>query len=245
MAARAGTDDRAGVISPARFFFFGPPRPRERADRFTYTGFRIGAYPTARDAFSRALGTGDASIGVRLGAGMATGFVGAAVFNPLDLLRLRLQLRPNRYPTYDVVAGLRAIASGRGGVAECWRGWPVSVARASLLSGAQLATYDTAKREVKRRFGASEGPGLHVACALLSGTVSQLVAQPVDTIKTYVMKSESAEGSLARFARFAREEGVLALYRGLLPALARQGPVMVVQLPLTEQIRGLLGLGYF
>ena len=59
------------------------------------------------------------------------------------------------------------------------------------------------------------------------------------------MNAETAETSRARFARLARERGVRALYRGLLPALARQGPVMLVQLPLTEQIRVHLGLGFF
>ena len=36
--------------------------------------------------------------------------VGALVFTPLDVLRVRLQLKPDRYPTYNVAAGLRAIA---------------------------------------------------------------------------------------------------------------------------------------
>ena len=209
---------------------------------FTYTGFRIGAYPSARDAFSD---RGLPDLLVRIGAGASTGFVGALVFNPLDLLRVRLQLAPSRYPTWNVVAGLRAIAADGGGVAGLWRGWPVSVARASLLSGSQLATYDTAKRSFKERLGFAEGPPLHVCCSLLSGFVAQLVIQPVDTVKTLVMDSSSAESSPARFARLARERGVLALYRGLLPALMRQGPVMLVQLPLTEQIRRVFGLGYF
>ena len=210
---------------------------------FTYTGFRIGAYPAVRDAYAAREGVPD--LVVRLCAGATTGFVGAFVFNPLDLLRVRLQLAPTRYPTYDVFAGLRTIARDGGGPAELWRGWPVSVARAALLSGSQLATYDSSKRFFKARLGADEGAPLHVACSLLSGFVAQLVIQPVDTVKTLVMNTDTAESSPARFARLARESGPLALYRGLLPALMRQGPVMLVQLPLTEQIRRLFGLGYF
>lgn len=211
---------------------------------FTYTGFRIGAYPTVRDSFAAQLG-GAETVPVRLAAGMTTGFVGSFLFNPLDILRLRLQLSPFRYPAYDVPAGLRAIAAQGGGVAELWRGWPVNVARASLLSGSQLATYDSSKRFFKARLGWREGAPLHVTCSLLSGFVAQLVIQPVDTVKTLVMNSDTSETSLARLARLVREEGFFALYRGLLPALMRQGPVMLVQLPLTEQIRAALGLGFF
>ena len=88
-------------------------------------------------------------------------------------------------------------------------------------------------------------PHCNRICRRRAHFVAQLVIQPVDTVKTLVMDSSSAESSPARFARLARERGVLALYRGLLPALMRQGPVMLVQLPLTEQIRRVFGLGYF
>jgi hypothetical protein len=39
-------------------------------------------------------------------------------------------------------------------------------------------------------------------------------------------------------------DGVLALYRGFTPFVVRLGPVFVISLPLTEQIRRLAGLGY-
>ncbi|KAH8044312.1 thiosulfate transmembrane transporter [Aureococcus anophagefferens] len=67
----------------------------------------------------------------------------------------------------------------------------------------KLATYDTAKRSFKERLGFAEGVPLHVCCSLLSGFVAQLVIQPVDTVKTLVMDSSSAESSPARFARRA------------------------------------------
>jgi solute carrier family 25 uncoupling protein 8/9 len=47
------------------------------------------------------------------------------------------------------------------------------------------------------------------------------------------------------FKKTVAEEGFAALYKGFVPALARQGPVMVIQMPIVEQLRLLAGLDYF
>lgn len=66
---------------------------------FSYTGFRIGLYPTVRDAIVGSGTLGDAdSIPARIAAGAATGMVGSAVFNPIDVVRIRMQ-GPNPYPS--------------------------------------------------------------------------------------------------------------------------------------------------
>jgi hypothetical protein len=51
-------------------------------------------------------------------------------------------------------------------------------------------------------------------------------------------------GLMACVVGIVREEGAPALYRGLTPALCRQGPVMLVQMPLIEQLRSALGLEF-
>ena len=109
---------------------------------FSYTGFRIGLYPTVRDAIvgSGAFGGAD-SVAARIAAGATTGMVGSAIFNPIDVVRIRMQ-GPNPYPS--TVGAFGAIVKEEG-IAGLWRGTGVCMARAALLSGSQLATYDTAK----------------------------------------------------------------------------------------------------
>ena len=71
---------------------------------------------------------------------------------------------------------------------------------------------------------------------------------PADTVKTRFMASGSAalyRNPIDCVVQTVRAEGALALYRGYWPTLARQGPVMVVQMPLVEQLRRLAGLDYF
>ena len=62
---------------------------------FTYTGFRIGLYPTVRNMLSSS-GSADASstsLATKLAAGAITGAVSAALFCPVDVVRLRMYVR--------------------------------------------------------------------------------------------------------------------------------------------------------
>ena len=69
-----------------------------------------------------------------------------------------------------------------------------------MLSGSQLATYDTAKRALKSRGAMEEGPALHFTASFASGVVAQTVTQPMDTLKTLVM-AKSGRRARARRRR--------------------------------------------
>ena len=112
------------------------------ARALTFAATRVGAYPSVRDALSS-----DASVSVRVAAGSLTGAFAAAVFTPLDILRLRSQLTPRAHPTLDVLGGLRKLAASEG-FSALWRGASVNVARAAVLTSAQLASYDGVKRQL-------------------------------------------------------------------------------------------------
>ena len=112
------------------------------ARALTFAATRVGAYPSVRDAMSS--GAADASVSVRVAAGSLTGAFAAAAFTPLDILRLRSQLTPRAHPALDVLGGLRKLAASEGPSA-LWRGASVYVARAAVLTSAQLASYDGVK----------------------------------------------------------------------------------------------------
>ena len=211
---------------------------------FSYTGFRIGLYPTVRNAMVESGTFGDAdSVACRIAAGATTGAVGSAIFNPIDVVRIRMQ-GASPYPS--TLGAFGAIAREEG-ILGLWRGMDVCVARAALLSGSQLATYDTTKRWMKDQGVMSEGPALHFTASFMSGVVAQTVTQPVDTLKTLVMANggEAGGGTFATLRKLLARSGPIGLYRGYWPAMARQGPVMVIQMPIVEQFRKALGLDYF
>mmetsp|Transcript_15982 Transcript_15982/g.39280 ORF Transcript_15982/g.39280 Transcript_15982/m.39280 type:complete len:125 (-) Transcript_15982:433-807(-) len=120
--------------------------------------------------------------------------------------------------------------------------------------------------------GMEEGPALHFAASFLSGVVAQTVTQPADTLKTLVMtggdggassvggvtsdggglmkqvagkRNSGGGGTMDVLRRLLARSGPAGLYRGYWPAMARQGPVMVIQMPIVEQFRKMMGLEYF
>ena len=59
--------------------------------------------------------------------------------------------------------------------------------------------------------------------------------------RTHIMQ----QGAATSVGAMVRREGPLWLYRGFSAACWRQGPIMLVQMPLVEQLRLLLGVGAF
>ncbi|KAJ1389350.1 Mitochondrial substrate/solute carrier [Sesbania bispinosa] len=80
-----------------------------------------------------------------------------------------------------------------------------------------------------------------------AGFVAAVASNPVDVIKTRVMnmKVEAGEtppynGALDCALKTVRAEGPLALYKGFIPTISRQGPFTVVLFVTLEQVRKLL-----
>jgi len=103
-----------------------------------------------------------------------------------------------------------------------------------------------AKQELKRLLpvGAQEGAGLHVAASLITGVVATTAAAPFDVIKTRAMAGHSAASSVELLAAAVRTEGPHALFRGWVPAYCRLGPHALICLPVFDQLRAFVGVGY-
>lgn len=205
---------------------------------FSVTGVRIGLYPSVRRA------CGDGGVATQAAAGMLTGALSAGMASPLDLVRTRLHAQVGertRYPSaWSVV---REVVRHEGGARALWRGIGATVARQALLSGGQLASYDTSKRLARERLQLrEETPALHVACAAFSGLVAQTCCMPADVLKVRVLSGEYASVAEAA-AAVLRKEGLAGFYRGFVPAVVRQVPVITIQLPLIEALRRWAGLG--
>jgi len=59
-----------------------------------------------------------------------------------------------------------------------------------------------------------------------------------------VLSGDHGRSALGCLRETLRAEGIAGLYRGFVPAVCRQCPVILVQMPLIEEIRRLAGLGH-
>lgn len=215
-----------------------------------YGAYRVGLYSKTRDWMSSSSQT--PTLQHRMASGMVTGGLGSMLSCPLDVVRTRLQADAGLIHNGIYTTGLRTGLSVRytgmvSALVHIWkeeglrhglyRGASVTVARASLLNGAQLASYDT----LKKRLGWHEGPVLHLCCALASGIIAQTLIMPIDTLKSHMMLGKPL-ASVVKELRQRRGPPFYGLYRGYIPACAGQGLIMVLQMPLIEEFRRLLGV---
>ena len=202
----------------------------------TYSGFRVGMYPTVRDALS------SDSIGARVVAGALTGGTGGALFAPMELVRVRMVGPAPCASTWAAFASLARRDSLRG----LWRGATPFALRCACFSGVQLASYDSSKRQLRAlgALGGAEGPRLHLAASCASGVCAQLACHPIDTVKTVLMHHAATGGAGGAGGAAARAlvgggaaATVRRLYSGVLPALLSRGPMVMIFLPLVEGMR--------
>ncbi|XP_010555403.1 PREDICTED: mitochondrial uncoupling protein 5-like [Tarenaya hassleriana] len=187
----------------------------------------------------------------KLTAGLIAGAIGAAVGNPADVAMVRMQadgrLPPSQRRNYKSVADAISQMVRREGVAALWRGSSLTVNRAMLVTASQLATYDEAKETIIGKGLMRDGLGTHVAASFAAGFVAAVASNPVDVIKTRVMNMKVEAGVAPPYAgamdcavKTVKAEGVMALYKGFVPTISRQGPFTVVLFVTLEQVRKLL-----
>ncbi|CAN0877264.1 Mitochondrial uncoupling protein 4 [Linum grandiflorum] len=87
----------------------------------------------------------------------------------------------------------------------------------------------------------------HVTASFAAGFVASVASNPVDVIKTRVMNMTVEAGKAAPYSgaldcaiKTVKAEGPMALYKGFIPTISRQGPFTVVLFVTLEQVRKLL-----
>ncbi|XVE93191.1 hypothetical protein REPUB_Repub01dG0168900 [Reevesia pubescens] len=184
-------------------------------------------------------------------AGLIAGGVGAAVGNPADVAMVRMQA-DGRLPieqrrNYKSVIDALCQMTKQEGVGSLWRGSALTVNRAMIVTASQLATYDQIKEMILKEGVMSDGIGTHVTASFTAGFVAAVASNPIDVIKTRVMNMKVAPGAVPPYSgaldcalKTVRAEGPMALYKGFIPTISRQGPFTVMLFVTLEQVRKLL-----
>ncbi|MBA0653793.1 hypothetical protein Goklo_020925 [Gossypium klotzschianum] len=187
----------------------------------------------------------------KITAGLIAGGIGAAVGNPADVAMVRMQadgrLPVSQRRNYTSVVDAITRMTKQEGVTSLWRGSSLTVNRAMLVTASQLASYDQIKEMILENGLMKDGLGTHVAASFSAGFVAAVASNPVDVIKTRVMNMKVEAGQKPPYAgaldcaiKTVKAEGPMALYKGFIPTISRQGPFTVVLFVTLEQVRKLL-----
>eukprot|EP00850_Spirogloea_muscicola_P003863 SM000016S01851 [mRNA] locus=s16:212596:215028:+ [translate_table: standard] len=213
----------------------------------TYGCLRLGLYEPCRNVLAPE--QGHQTIVAKIAAGILSGSFATAVTNPLDVVKVHLQVSRSKVDSRKKLLGVLHNILARDGVPGLWKGvWP-SMARASALTAAQCATYDECKQALARRCAISEGLTLHLSASMLAGFAATSVAAPFDTVKTRMMAVRLLPGSTRPYRhsfdcayRIVQTEGLLSLYKGWTANYARLGPQTAITFVVYEKLRHAVGL---
>ncbi len=215
-----------------------------------YSTTRMGLYEIFREKWSDP-NTGNFPLGRKIAAGLLAGGIGAAVGNPADVAMVRMQadgrLPASQRRNYKGVVDAITRMAKQEGVTSLWRGSSLTVNRAMIVTASQLASYDQIKETILEKGIMRDGLGTHVTASFAAGFVASVASNPVDVIKTRVMNMKVEpgvappyKGALDCALKTVKCEGPMALYKGFIPTISRQGPFTVVLFVTLEQVRKIL-----
>ncbi|KAK6141306.1 hypothetical protein DH2020_024942 [Rehmannia glutinosa] len=138
-----------------------------------YGDLRLGLYEPSKYVCEMAFES--TNVLMKIASGAFSGAVATALTNPVEVLKVRLQM--NTKNSSGPIKELQKIASEEG-VAGLWKGVGPAMARAGVLTAAQLATYDESKR---------------VNASTIAGTVSTIMTAPIDMVKTRLMMQRESK----------------------------------------------------
>ncbi|KAL6952428.1 hypothetical protein U1Q18_034208 [Sarracenia purpurea var. burkii] len=211
-----------------------------------YGGLRLGLYEPSKYVCDMAFES--SNVLVKIASGAFSGAIATALTNPVEVLKVRLQMNPNS--RRGAIGEARKIASEEG-ITGLWKGVGPAMARAAALTASQLATYDESKQVLIRWTSLEEGFYLHLLSSTIAGTVSTLITTPMDTIKTRLMLQRESKtvGTYKNGFHCAYQviqtEGLRGLYKGGFAIFARLSPQTMIIFVLCEKLRDLAGLKAF
>ncbi|GAA6063156.1 hypothetical protein JCM10212_006314 [Sporobolomyces blumeae] len=209
----------------------------------SYSAIRMGGYDLAKKTWCSMFPfVNPEGFGSKLGAGMMAGMIGAAVANPADLLKVRLQ---SLAATGSLRDHVRQVYSGEG-IKGFYRAVVPTIGRAGILTASQLGCYDQTKTILKRDFSSTfkEGMQTHLVASAVAGFCCSAASNPVDVIKVRIMSDKTGRyrNAVQCAALLLKDEGPRAFYKGFTMCFLRLWPHSIVSLLVFEQLRRGLGM---
>ncbi|CAB4017079.1 kidney mitochondrial carrier 1-like [Paramuricea clavata] len=179
--------------------------------------------------------------------GVVAGAVAAALCNPTDLLKVRMQAQSQGVaPSQGIFSSFAAIFREEG-FSGLYRGVVPNAQRAAVIAGVELAIYDWCKKKILDNDLMEDNVYTHFLSSFTAGFAGAVASNPIDVVKTRLMNqrklkhneggSQIYKSSLDCILTTLRTEGFFALYRGFIPNFVRLCPWNIVFFMSFEQYR--------
>lgn len=205
------------------------------------------------EQYKKLLGLTPLSPGVALTvAGLGSGLTEAVVVNPFEVVKVSLQANRDAFKEQpsSFAQARKIIKAGGFGLNGLNRGLTSTLGRHGIFNMIYFGFYFN----VKDAIPASQDPTLEFlrkfTIGLVSGTISSCVNIPWDVAKSRIQGPQPVPGEIKyktciqTMVLVYKEEGYLALYKGLIPKIMRLGPGGAVMLLVYEYVSGWLNRNF-
>lgn len=188
--------------------------------------------------------------------GGLSGIGATCVVQPLDLVKTRMQISgmggaAKEYNnTFDAIAKIVK----REGTFALYKGLSAAIMRQATYTTTRLGVYTSLNDSFKQKMNKSPNLLQSMAMGMMAGAVGSFVGNPAELIlirmtadgRLPVAERRNYTNFFNAFFRIAKEEGVVALWRGCIPTMGRAMVVNAAQLSSYSQAKSyLINSGYF
>eukprot|EP00253_Pinus_taeda_P024219 PITA_24219 len=210
--------------------------------------FRMGSYAVLQGAFSDPI-TGKLSNPGRLMAGFGTGVLEAfLIVTPFEVVKIRLQQQEGLQLYKGPIHCATTIVRNEG-ILGLWAGVAPTVMRNGINQAAMFtakSAYDRFLWKKHEGDGRALQPWQSMISGFFAGIVGPLCTGPYDVVKTRLMAQGTSVGSgqvmyhglFHALRTIYAQEGVLALWKGLLPRLMKIPSGQAIMWAMADQVTG-------
>ncbi|KAK4535652.1 hypothetical protein CDCA_CDCA05G1677 [Cyanidium caldarium] len=149
---------------------------------------------------------------------------------PLDVLRTKMQLEPDAYPT--TLGGLRKIVK-EDGPSMLLQGLGATATGYFMHGALKYASYEQLRLLIVYAGGIAEGApvpaGYYVLAAIGSEVVASTALCPLEAVRIRMVSDRSFAGNFWEGLTKLMHEGVYGMYKGWLPLITKQCPYTAAQ----------------
>lgn len=218
----------------------------------TYSSVRMGLYEPIKRQYALMLNVDDdgdcptSSPWIKLLSSFTSGAIGSAIFNPVDVVKVRFQSAPKSPPPYSSLRDAFVTIYKEKGLSGLYIGASATVTRAAFLTSAELGSYDIIKNNILVSYLGfdKEANITHFGASFIASLIACTAANPADVVKTRVMNDPHGHvgGVIEHFKHILKADGPLGFLKGWTASYLRIGPHTVISLVLIEKVRQMIGM---